>query len=237
MADTKQPVTLLDLLGALGRSGNLKPLARECGLTVRELRRRLQQWRQEVAAEVAGDTPASEEQAQVEEGSPARSPGKQSEAWPDLTPAAELQSSPLPRRGRQVLEAWTDGASKGNPGPAAIGVVFRQKDGEALCSHSEAIGTATNNVAEYQAVLRALEFCRQWRIKQFDLYVDSELIARQLTGVYRVKSQLLLPLYQQAAFMARGLRSFRVFHVAREHNHHADHLANLALRRRPSRRR
>lgn len=138
-------------------------------------------------------------------------------------------TSPLPARGSQVLEIWTDGASRGNPGPAAIGIVFSRRGGTPLCAHAETIGIATNNVAEYTAVLRALEFARSWGAAQVDLYLDSELIARQLTGVYRVKSLDLRPLHQQVVHLARELAAFRVRHVARERNRLADRLANLAL--------
>jgi ribonuclease HI len=131
-----------------------------------------------------------------------------------------------------VLEIFTDGASKGNPGPAGIGILFRQKGGEDLCSHSEAIGRATNNVAEYRAVLRALEFCRDWGVQRVQINLDSELIARQLSGAYRVKSPDLLPLFQQVVFLSRELKSCQVRHVPRDQNRHADHLASLALRRR-----
>ncbi|MBK6735973.1 MAG: ribonuclease HI family protein [bacterium] len=128
-----------------------------------------------------------------------------------------------------MLEIFTDGASRGNPGPAAIGIVFRRKDGEALAQHREAIGRATNNVAEYRAVVTALEFCQKWGIKRVHLKMDSELIARQLLGVYRVKSPELRPLYQQVVFITRGLAEFEVTHLRREQNAHADALANQAL--------
>ena len=105
-----------------------------------------------------------------------------------------------------MLEVYTDGASRGNPGPAAIGVVVRQMDGPALCAHGEAIGQATNNVAEYRAVLAALQLCRRWNAPRVHLFVDSELVVRQLTGVYRVKSPDLQPLFQQVQHLARQLR-------------------------------
>ncbi len=225
MNEPVQPVTLLDLLRALARSNDLRSLARECGLSVRELRRRLDGWSREMETEVQKDRPR-EGPTPAAGKIPVRDPEI---SWPSLTAADELSQSPLPRRGSRVLEAWTDGASKGNPGPAGIGIVFRQQDGEALCAHSEAIGRATNNVAEYQAVLRALEFCRRWGVTRLHLYLDSELIVRQLTGAYRVKSPGLRPLYQQAAYLARSFQEFRVRHVPRSRNAHADHLANLAL--------
>lgn len=204
MTQPNEPATLGELLLALEKSDNLRGLARECGLTVRELRRRLGAWRRELAG---GDTAADA-----------------------AAPAAAVPgTSPLPARGSQVLEIWTDGASRGNPGPAAIGIVFSRRGGTPLCAHAETIGIATNNVAEYTAVLRALEFARSWGAAQVDLYLDSELIARQLTGVYRVKSLDLRPLHQQVVHLARELAAFRVRHVARERNRLADRLANLAL--------
>jgi ribonuclease HI len=225
MNEPIQPVTLLDLLRALARSDDLRSLARECGLSVRELRRRLDRWSREMETE-AGKEPRPENPLPAAAKPPKREPAI---SWPELTAADDLRQSPLPRRGSRVLEAWTDGASKGNPGPAGIGIVFRQQGGEALCAHAEAIGRATNNVAEYRAVLRALEFSRRWGITRLHLYLDSELIVRQLTGAYRVKSPGLRPLYQQAAYLARSFQEFRVRHVPRARNAHADHLANLAL--------
>jgi ribonuclease HI len=227
MAEQRGPVTLRDLLQALARSRDLRSLARECGLTVTELRRRLEDWRQELGEEQnAAAAATAAERASPAAAGPAVTAR---ERFPELKPATSLTASPLPAKGRQVLEAWTDGASRGNPGPAAIGIVFRQEGGEPLCAHAEAIGRATNNVAEYRAVIRALEFCKEWGISRLHLYLDSELIARQLAGRYQVRSQLLQPLYRRARHLACDLREFRVRHVARERNSHADHMANLAL--------
>ncbi len=222
MTESASPMTLPDLLRALEKSRDLRALARECGLSVRELRRRLASWRQELES---GATPAS---AEANPGEPVAA----DEPWPELAAAGDLQKSPLPAKGSRVLEIWTDGASRGNPGPAAIGIVFGQKDGPLLCSHAETIGRATNNVAEYRAVVRALELCRVWKIQRVMLRLDSELIARQLTGAYRVKSPDLRPLFQQAVFLSRGLKSFRVRHIPRSENQHADFLAGRALRKR-----
>lgn len=242
------PQTLTDLLRTLERSGDLRTLARECGLSVRELRRRLAIWRRELQAEhdveddehegaltvdvhrprkAGGDSPAEAEE-EMEETASAWA-GPDDGRWPALTPAASLRRSPLPARGRPVLEVFTDGASRGNPGPAAIGIVFRRKGGGDLAAHAEAIGRATNNVAEYRAVVLALEFCQRWGVKRVHLKMDSELIVRQLLGVYRVKSPDLRPLYQQVVFLSRGLAEFQVTHIRREQNAHADALANRAL--------
>lgn len=242
---SNDPQTLTDLLRALERSGDLRTLARECGLSVRELRRRLAIWRRELQAEHEPDEPANVEvravgpvavpapawQEEPDEGEPAvPAPGGAAAArFPVLVAASSLARSPLPPRGRGVLEIYTDGASRGNPGPAAIGILFRRKGGEDLAEHSEAIGRATNNMAEYRAVVTALEFCQRWGVKRVHLKLDSELIVRQLLGAYRVKSPELRPLYQQVAFMSRGLAEFEVTHVRREQNAHADALANRAL--------
>jgi len=247
MSDSKSPETLPELLRTLERSEDLRPLARECGLSVRELRKRLGRWRRELDGAAGAPAPespgaggkdgASADATALAAGAatasaaatrkPAATPA--SERFPELPAAAGLPECPLPATGSAVLEVYTDGASRGNPGPAAIGVVFRQQDGPALCGHGETIGRATNNQAEYRAVLAALEHCSRWGVGRVHLFVDSELIARQLAGTYRVKSQDLLPLYQQVVHLARQFREFRVRHVPRARNAHADHLANLAL--------
>ena len=232
MKDQNAPTTLVDLLSTLEKSDDLRSLARQCGLTVRELRRRLARWRKELQVEMdnGSQSGAKSRDARLP-GRPSRSTSESGETWPELTAAAECSHSPLPRKGKQIMEIWTDGASKGNPGPAALGIVFGQLGGELLCVHGEAIGRATNNVAEYRAVVRALEFCAQWRIKKVNLNLDSELIARQLNGAYRVKSPDLRPLYQQVVHLSRNLATFRVRHIPRQKNRFADHLANLALKR------
>ncbi|MFO7653834.1 MAG: ribonuclease HI family protein [Candidatus Krumholzibacteriia bacterium] len=226
----QEPQTLAELLRALERSDDLRSLARECGLTARELRRRLAVWRRDLAADDqrAGSGRDAGEGASSDV---APAPAGTADPWPELPDADALATSPLPGSGSRILAIHTDGASKGNPGPAAIGAVFRQKDGPLLCGLSRAIGHATNNSAEYRAVIAALELCSRWKVRRVHLHVDSELVARQLQGQYRVKSVDLRPLYQRVVHLARDLQVFRVQHVPREQNAHADHLANLALRR------
>jgi ribonuclease HI len=215
MTPGKTPETLVDLLRMLERSEDLRPLARECGVSVRELRRRLSRWRRDLDQGETAPTPTKTAARQGE--------------FEDLPAAAAVDECPLPDEGSAVLEVYTDGASRGNPGPASVGAVFRQKGGAALCALSESIGRATNNQAEYRAVVAALGHCDRWGVARVHLFVDSELVARQLTGAYRVKSQDLRPLYQQAQHLARNFKEFRVRHVPRAKNAHADHLANLAL--------
>lgn len=221
---TRKPETLTELLRTLERSGDLRSLARECGLSVRELRRRLSIWRRELAdddEDGAPDTTTIRKKATRKKSI--------SDDWPDLPAAVDLQKSPLPARGKPVLEVFTDGASRGNPGPASIGIVFRIKGGVEVAEHSEAIGRATNNVAEYRAVVTALDHCRRWKVGRVHLNMDSELIVRQLHGTYRVKSPDLRPLYQQVVFLTKGLDEFRVRHIKRALNAHADAVANRAL--------
>lgn len=229
---TRKPETLTELLKTLERSGDLRSLARECGLSVRELRRRLSIWRRELAEDETQELIPETASGKQEKSKPRPEPAKKKTGaaqWPELPAAASLAKSPLPARGKVVLEVFTDGASRGNPGPAAVGVVFRQKDGPELAEHCEAIGRATNNVAEYRAVVSALEHCQRWRVKRVHLNMDSELIVRQLHGTYRVKSPDLRPLYQQVVFLSKGLDEFRVRHIKRALNGHADALANRAL--------
>ncbi len=225
------PETLSELLKTLERSGELRSLARECGLSVRELRRRLSIWRRELSADdeatvaAVGAEQASTASAKTKSGKA----GKATEKFPELVAAAELKKSPLPSKGNLIMEVFTDGASRGNPGPASIGVVFGVKGGEKLAEHYEAIGKATNNVAEYRAVVAAMEHCQRWGVKRVHLKMDSELIVRQLHGAYRVKSPDLRPLYQQVVFLIKGMDEFRVAHIKRALNAHADALANRAL--------
>jgi len=234
MTIDKNPETLSDLLRTLERSGELRTLARECGLSVRELRRRLAIWRRELKSHDE-DTLDEAMVKLTEKGEPrpARPGGKGRAAgggdWPELISAGDIPRNPMPAKGSDIMVIHTDGASRGNPGPAAVGVVFSQKDGPELAEFCATIGKATNNVAEYRAVVAALEHCQRWKVKRVHLYMDSELIVRQMHGVYRVKSPDLRPLYQQASFLAKGLREFKVKHVKRAQNGHADALANKAL--------
>ncbi len=227
------PETLSELLKTLERSGELRSLARECGLSVRELRRRLSIWRRELSAadeEALGEGIPDEATAVVAAKAKKVASRKiEKPDFPTLDRAEDLADSPLPGEGRPTMVLHTDGASRGNPGPAAVGVVFSIKGGEKVAEHCETIGKATNNVAEYRAVVAALEHCYRWRVRRVHLKMDSELIVRQLHGTYRVKSPDLRPLYQQVMFLTKGMDEFRVAHIKRAQNAHADVLANRAL--------
>ncbi len=122
-----------------------------------------------------------------------------------------------------------DGASSGNPGMAAIGVTIKDERGSLLASISRAIGRATNNEAEYRAVIAALEEAISLGARHVDIKSDSELVVRQLNGEYRVKKQNLKPLYQRVKQLQGLLAGFTITHVPRWLNAEADKLASMAL--------
>ncbi|HWF74075.1 MAG TPA: reverse transcriptase-like protein [Solirubrobacteraceae bacterium] len=122
-----------------------------------------------------------------------------------------------------------DGGSRGNPGPAAIGVVVADPDGEVLDEVAEAIGVTTNNVAEYRALLRGLERARALGATEVEIINDSELIARQLTGRYKVKHPAMKPLYLESIAALRGFDRWHIRSVPRAQNASADALVNAAL--------
>jgi ribonuclease HI len=128
-----------------------------------------------------------------------------------------------------VYVAQVDGAARGNPGPAAYGVVLRRPDGSALRSLSKHIGRATNNVAEYYGLIAALDFAAAHGIRKLRVRSDSELLVRQMLGRYKVKSADLRPLFERARKLAAALEWFHIEHVFREANAEADALCNAAL--------
>ena len=128
---------------------------------------------------------------------------------------------------RVIIHA--DGASRGNPGLAAIGATLKDEGGQVLAAISQRIGRATNNQAEYQALIAALEKAISLGASEVDIYLDSELVVRQLTGRYRVKSVVLKPLYRQVKGLQGQLVGFTITHIPRQQNAEADNLANLAF--------
>jgi probable phosphoglycerate mutase len=123
----------------------------------------------------------------------------------------------------------TDGGARGNPGPAAYGYVLEAYDGTVLAAHGETIGTATNNVAEYRALIAGLEKALELHVDELEVVSDSELLVKQMRGEYRVKNAALRELWDEASALARRLRSVRYTAVRREHNELADQLVNEAL--------
>ena len=125
----------------------------------------------------------------------------------------------------------TDGGARGNPGPAAYGYVLEAEDGTVLDARGETIGVATNNVAEYRALIAGLEKAVELGIDELEVVSDSELLVKQMQGEYRVKNEALRELSDEANFLERKLGRVRYKAVRREHNELADKLVNEALDR------
>ncbi len=128
------------------------------------------------------------------------------------------------------LEIFTDGACAGNPGPAGIGVVIKQ-GGQVIKEVSASIGRATNNIAEYTALIRALEEALALKADDVLVTTDSELMFRQVTGVYSVKHARIKPLFEQVKTLSAGFKHFRIAHVRREKNKEADKLSRLGVKK------
>jgi ribonuclease HI len=123
----------------------------------------------------------------------------------------------------------TDGGARGNPGPAAFGYVLEAEDGTVLDARGEAIGVATNNVAEYRALVAGLEKALELGLDEVEVVSDSELLVRQMRGEYKVKNEALRALWDEAAALARKIGRVTYTAVRREHNELADRLVNEAL--------
>ncbi|MGA7885726.1 MAG: ribonuclease HI family protein [Acidobacteriaceae bacterium] len=143
-------------------------------------------------------------------------------------PAHESLFPAEPQSGAWIT-AYCDGGSRGNPGPAGYGVFLQGPDGEALAELSEFLGRATNNVAEYQGLLAALEYALKSGHARLKVVADSELLVKQIQGRYKVNSPDLRPLYEEAKRRIARLDAFRIEHVLRGKNKQADRLANLAM--------
>jgi ribonuclease HI len=138
------------------------------------------------------------------------------------------QDAPAPRV-HGAYQANIDGASRGNPGPAAYGVIFRKPDGSPLEALGRYIGRTTNNVAEYYALIAALDYAAANAIRKLHVISDSALIVNQMKGLYKVKHPALRPLHERAKKQAAALEVFTIEYVPRELNYEADQLANAAL--------
>ena len=128
-----------------------------------------------------------------------------------------------------AYRANIDGGSRGNPGPAAYGVIIRDGSGAVVAKLKKYIGRMTNNVAEYYGLIAALDYAESHGIRALRVEADSELLVKQMRGQYKVKSEDLQPLFERARKMAAGFHSFRIDHVYREQNREADALANQAM--------
>jgi probable phosphoglycerate mutase len=145
------------------------------------------------------------------------------------TPSRDFPGQDRPSQ--DWITAYCDGGSRGNPGPAGYGVFIEGPKGEKLAELSEFLGKATNNVAEYSALLGALEWTLQSTHRRLRVVADSELLVKQIQGRYKVASPDLRPLYDEAKRRIAKLDGFRIEHVLRGKNQRADRLANAAMDR------
>ena len=129
----------------------------------------------------------------------------------------------------RVLRLFTDGAARGNPGPAGLGLVLEDDQGMRLWGGHRYIGTATNNQAEYLALIEGLKEAGRWKPHRLEVYLYSQLVVEQLAGRYRVKNSDLRDLHSKALALLNGFADAAVSHVPREKNRGADALANRAI--------
>ena len=134
-------------------------------------------------------------------------------------------------RPAHYLIAYTDGGARGNPGPSGYGVVLKDETGRKVAALSEYLGHQTNNFAEYQGLIAALEYTLEHGPKALNVISDSELLVRQIKGIYKVKNATLKDLHGRAKELIAQLEWFSIGHALREHNQEADRLANEAMDR------
>src|SRR5271156_2177073 len=145
----------------------------------------------------------------------------------NLFSASKSVSKPAPA----AHTAHVDGGARGNPGPSGYGVAVNDPAGKPVAELSEYLGHHTNNYAEYQGLLAALRYAAENQIKALKVISDSELMVRQMKGIYKVRHPELRKLYEQAQQLVRRLEHFEIRHALREHNQIADRLANEAMDR------
>lgn len=157
----------------------------------------------------------------------AESIGLTAAEWKEFCGRVETHFASRPASNRYVVHV--DGASRNNPGPAGIGIVIADAAGRTVRECSDFIGEETNNVAEYRALLRALDLAEEVGARELDIRTDSELMAKQMNGIYRVKNIHLLNLYFEAQEKLRKFSDYAISQVPREENRRADILANMAI--------
>jgi ribonuclease HI len=144
-------------------------------------------------------------------------------------PSKAAQPKPEPALGTQALRVFSDGAARGNPGPAGAGAVITDAQGHVLARLGHYLGRQTNNVAEYQGLLLGLRRAQEMGAREVDVRADSQLMIRQLKGEYAVRNAALKPLHAEALRLLRGFSRFELTHVPREQNALADEMSNRAI--------
>ncbi len=154
--------------------------------------------------------------------------------WPGYSPekkteeAEEVTETVMPADDGS-FSLYTDGASRGNPGEAGAGFVLYDSGDQEVAGEGVYLGKCTNNLAEYQALILGIKLALQFKPQHLDLYLDSQLIVRQVLGEYKVKNEQLKPLFSQVKALLAGISSWRIYHVRRELNKRADELANQGI--------
>jgi ribonuclease HI len=146
-----------------------------------------------------------------------------------VTKDARETSAPAPFKKEGTFSIHTDGASRGNPGEAGIGIVIADERGKTVKELKHYLGMATNNVAEYRAVILALEKASKLGAESIILNLDSELVVRQIMGEYKVREPHLKPLHREVLDLLQNFSNYRIRHIPREENRRADQLANQAI--------
>jgi len=195
---------------------HLRALLREAALLMRAEE-------QGVPATVAPDLPPSSPPPAPR---PASLSGPMAQAPLSRSAAAATAETPA---GHKKLRVFSDGAARGNPGPAGAGAVLTREDGTPVAKVGKFLGSATNNVAEYSALLLGLETALRLGAREVEVVADSELLVRQLTGQYKVKNAGLKPLFQQAQGLLSRFERWTARHVPREQNELADEMSNRAI--------
>jgi len=145
----------------------------------------------------------------------------------DIMSSAPSQSSGTTKY--DSLIAYVDGGARGNPGEAGAGAYICDRDGKVVKKLKKYLGTATNNVAEYEALLMALKATRDMGVESLQVFADSELVVKQVLGEYKVKNEALRVIYEKVMVLADGFKEFYISHIPREQNKEADALANKAM--------
>ena len=140
-----------------------------------------------------------------------------------------LFSEPSPSSTSQTFTAYIDGGARGNPGPAAYGVVIRTAEGKILAELSKYLGSQTNNFAEYSGLVAVLEYAQKQNLRDIEVFSDSELLVKQMNGLYKVNHPALKKLFDRAKELSRQLQRFSIHHVLRRYNRDADLLVNRVL--------
>lgn len=130
---------------------------------------------------------------------------------------------------REVVTIYVDGAARGNPGHAGIGVLILSEDGKVLRRIGKYLGKTTNNVAEYQALITALKEAKAMGVSTIKVFADSELMVKQIKGEYKIKSEGLKPLYKESMALLMHFDGYDIIHINREKNSEADRLANQGI--------